>query len=144
MEFHRVKRERLPVPIIPLIDIMTILLIFFIVSSNFKEPRPVVPVDLPKVSKVPATELNDKRSVLAVSAEGKIGLEDVEVDPQDLAGHLKAFVKLNPNRKLELSIDEKCAFGTLVTVWEALTDSGIQLKDIPHRVRTDSEPQKKK
>lgn len=139
MEFHRVKRPRMVLPIIPLIDILTILLIFFIVSTTFKKPRPVIPVNLPQIKEVPTATLLDTRSVLSVSETGELALEEVPLHITQLSRHLKAFIKVNPNRKLELKIDEKCPFGTLVTVWEALTEVGIPLKEIPHRVRTSTE-----
>ena len=42
MEFHRVQRSRAQVPIVPMIDILFILLVFFIVSTTFKKPREVL------------------------------------------------------------------------------------------------------
>jgi len=47
-------------------DILAILLIFFIVTTTFKEPRPALEIDLPTVKDIPSTEITETRSVLAV------------------------------------------------------------------------------
>ena len=54
MEFHRVQRSRAQVPIVPMIDILFILLVFFIVSTTFKKPREVLQIELPTVKEIPS------------------------------------------------------------------------------------------
>ena len=139
MELYRPKRKAYNVPIVPLIDILAILLIFVIVTSTRKKTRPVVPIDLPTVKEVASTELTVERSILAITKEGEILLEGVEVPPGDLADYLKAFQTVNPNRKLELEADEGSSLGQLFTVWEALSEVGIELKEVPARIQMATE-----
>lgn len=135
MEFMPVKRKKMDIPIIPLIDILTILLIFFIVTTTFKEPKPVLNVEVPVATGVATSQSAEKRSTLTVTADGKIAIDAVQVLPGELDSYLEAFISVNPGRKLELKIDQACPFGTMVIVWESLTKAGIGLKDVPHRVR---------
>ena len=139
MELYRPKRKAYNVPIVPLIDILAILLIFVIVTSTRKKSRPVVPIDLPTVKEVASTELTAERSILAITKEGEILLEGVEVAPGELADYLKAFQTVNPNRKLELEADEGSSLGQLFTVWEALSEVGIELKEVPARIQMATE-----
>ena len=139
MELYRPKRKAYNVPIVPLIDILAILLIFVIVTSQRKKTRPVVPIDLPTVKEVATTELSVERSILAITKEGEILLEGVEVPSGDLADYLKAFQTVNPNRKLELEADEGSSLGQLFTVWEALSEVGIELKEVPARIQMATE-----
>lgn len=139
MELYRPKRKAYNVPIVPLIDILAILLIFVIVTSTRKKTRPVVPIDLPTVKEVATAELSVERSVLAITREGEILLEGVEVPEGELADYLKAFQTVNPGRKLELEADEGSSLGQLFTVWEALSEVGIELKEVPARIKVATE-----
>lgn len=139
MELYRPKRKAYNVPIVPLIDILAILLIFVIVTSTRKKTRPVVPIDLPTVREVASAELSAERSVLAITKEGEILLENVAVPEGELADYLKAFQTVNPGRKLELEADEGSSLGQLFTVWEALSEVGIQLKEVPARIKLATE-----
>ena len=136
MEFSRAQRKPVTVPIVSLIDILTILLIFFIVTTTFKEPKPVIEVEIPVVSgdSQITSQVKDKRSTLTVSASGEIFLDEVQVLSGELPNYLESFLKIYPDRKLALRIDEGCPLGTMVSVWEALTAAGFDLKDTPMRV----------
>jgi len=116
-------------------DILAILLIFFIVTTTFKEPRPALEIDLPTVKDIPSTEITETRSVLAVNAEGVITLDSVQVNPDELADYLKSFKNVNPNTKLELEADQAVSLNQLFQVWEALTKAEIEIKDVPARIK---------
>lgn len=135
MELYRPKRKAYNVPIVPLIDILAILLIFVIVTSTRKKDRPVVPIDLPTVKEVATTSLSVERSVIAISKEGEILLDGVGVPPGELADYLRAFQTVNPGRQLELEADEGSSLGQLFTVWEALSEVGLELKEVPARIK---------
>jgi len=141
MELYRPKRKAYNVPIVPLIDIMAILLIFVIVTSTHKTTRPVVPIDLPSVREVPSTELAAERSIIAITKEGEILLENVTVPEEELAEYLQAFQTVNPGRQLELEADEGSSLGHLFIVWEALSKVGIELKEVPARINVGQEEQ---
>ena len=139
MELYRPVRKAYNVPIIPLIDIMAILLIFVIVTSTRKKTRPVVPIDLPTVKEVATAELSVERSVLAITKEGDILLENISVPDGELGDYLKAFQTVNPGRQLELEADEGSSLGQLFAVWEALSEVGIELKEVPARIKVGAE-----
>ena len=67
MHFHRITRKRAEVPIVPMIDILFILLVFFIVSTTFKKPRNVLRIEIPTVREIPSDQVADARSVIAVA-----------------------------------------------------------------------------
>ncbi|MEM9080317.1 MAG: biopolymer transporter ExbD [Verrucomicrobiota bacterium] len=135
MEIYRPQRKPYNVPIVPLIDILAILLIFVIVTSTRKKPRPVVPIALPTVAEVPTEKVTQERSVLGLTKAGEILLEGVEVPEGQLAEFLRAFETVNPGRKLELEADEGATIGKLFEVWEGLSEVGIELKDVPARIK---------
>jgi biopolymer transport protein ExbD len=140
MEFHRPAPPTRQVPIVSLIDILFIVLIFFIVTSEFKEKREVLKIELPTVRDVPSQTVMDERSVLSIDQDGTIRLDDLTVpDLKLLEAYLVAFLKENPNRKLELEPDKEVSLEKLMGVWDALTRAGIEVKDVPARIQLPAE-----
>ncbi len=118
-----------------MIDILFILLVFFIVSTSFKQPRKVLEIDLPRAEEIPSKTVTDSRSVLAVDAEGNISLDALRVPEDLLGGYLAAFKSQNPGRKLELEADRRLPLEILLKVWEVLEAQGFSIKDVPARIR---------
>ena len=135
MHFHRPVRTRSQVPIVPMIDILFILLIFFIVSTQFKKPRNVLRIELPTVREVPSEKVTDSRSIISVDADGIITLDGLKVPEGLLESYLAAYQKQNPGRKLELEADRKLSLERLLAIWDSLIKAGIQIKDVPARIR---------
>jgi biopolymer transport protein ExbD len=135
MHFHRPARKRNEVPIVPMIDILFILLIFFIVSTQFKKPRNVLRIELPTVREVPSSKVTDARSVIAVDALGHITLDALNVPEGLLQSYLAAYQKQNPGRKLELEADRQLSLERLLGIWDSLIKAGIPITDVPARIR---------
>ena len=135
MHFHRIHRKRAEVPIVPMIDILFILLVFFIVSTTFKKPRNILRIELPTVREIPSDTVTDARSIIAVDALGNITLDTLAVPEGLLQSYLAAYQKQNPGRKLELEADKKLPLERLLQVWDALTQAGIEIKDVPARIK---------
>jgi biopolymer transport protein ExbD len=135
MHFHRHHRKRAEVPIVPMIDILFILLVFFIVSTTFKKPRDILRIQLPTVHEIPSDQVTDTRSIIAVDALGNITLDSLAVPEGLLESYLAAYQKQNPGRKLELEADRKLPLERLLGVWDSLTKAGIEIKDVPARIK---------
>ena len=135
MRFPRRPRKRIELTIIPMIDILLILLIFSIVTMSFKKPRDILRIELPTVREIPSDKIVAARSVIAVDALGNITLDSLAVPEGLLESYLTAYQKQNPGRKLELEADKKLPLERLLQVWDALTKAGIQIRDVPARVR---------
>jgi len=143
MEFHRQRRKALTVPIIPLVDILVTVLIFVIVTYDQKKvPRPSLTIDLPTIKEVSSNTVVEPRSVLAVDANGRVMIDDQAVVPGMLVQYLEAFQKANPGRKLELEADKAVNLEQLFEVWDALAEVGIEIKEVPARIRLPQEVSK--
>ncbi len=141
MHFHRISRKRAEVPIVPMIDILFILLVFFIVSTTFKKRRDILRIELPTVREVPSDQIADARSTIAVDALGNITLDSLAVPEGLLQSYLTAYQKQNPGRKLELEADKQLPLERLLMVWDALTKAGIPIKDVPARIKLPQQPE---
>lgn len=136
MYFERPIARPRQLPIVSLIDILFIVLIFFIVSSEFKKKREVLKIELPTVKEVESETIADARSVLSIDAEGDIRIDSLPVPNMAmLVGYLNAYQKENPGRKLELEADKDVSLEQLVAVWDALTKAGMDVKDVPARIQ---------
>jgi biopolymer transport protein ExbD len=135
MRFPRRPRKRVEVTIIPMIDILLIMLIFFIVTTTFKKPRDILRIELPTVREIPSDTVVAARSVIAVDAAGKVSLDSLAVPEGLLQSYLEAYQKQNPGRKLELEADKQLPLERLLQVWDALSKAGIKISDVPARIK---------
>jgi biopolymer transport protein ExbD len=130
MKFYT-KKRRNPVPVIlPLIDILAILLIFFIVTTTFKKPVPQLQINLPEsTAAVEAPAPKTEPLLLQVRSEEDILLDGEPVTVEALPERLRSAVLENPERALALQADREASFGLVVRILDALQEAGI--KNIP-------------
>ncbi len=116
--------------IINLVDILFILLLFFIATTTFrfaaKEPT-AVKLSLPEaktaeeVGKQKASQLR-----ITVAQDGAIYLNKERVGLPELEKALRDAKQKNPNLVLEFSADKSVSYGTVVAVVDAARGAGIR------------------
>jgi biopolymer transport protein ExbD len=124
-----VRKRRAPsIIIVSLVDILTILLIFFVVSTTFKKDQPEVQINLPE-SKTATNEPSElDHAIVTVDQNDEVKLDGKTVAVEDL----EIAVKNLPDTKrssLALQADKKASFGTIVKVMDALKLAGV--KNLP-------------
>ena len=144
MNFYQKKRRTPVLQIINMIDILIILLIFLVVSTTFKDPRKtktaaasarsVLNVAIPVSEAMNLGTDTAARVSLTVTKEEKCYLADVEIPLAQLSDSLRVFKESSPSSKLDLRIDEKVSFGSLIRIWDGLTKAGYKVGDVPARV----------
>ncbi len=131
--------RRRPVPMIPivsLIDIMVILLIFFIATTTFKKDKMQVKITLPESKSLGgASEAPTARVPITINQEQKIFLDGEPVELDKLAIAITSLKEAKPGMKLELEADTTAALGVLVKVWDALREAGFSINDVPARIQ---------
>lgn len=131
--------KRRPVPIIPivsLIDIMVILLIFFIATTTFRRQSQHLQINLPESKSLgTASPAGDTRLAISISRDKEIFLNGTPVEPESLAAALKELRAAKPGAKLELEADTDTPLGILIKVWDALRDAGYSIQEVPARIR---------
>jgi biopolymer transport protein ExbD len=74
------------VPITPLIDIVFLLLVFFMLVTKFLNPS--IDLSLPEST---TAQVNDEKSVtVAISADGRVAVDDIPVEWAELVGLLRS------------------------------------------------------
>ncbi len=123
MQF-RVKRYIKPViNIASLVDVLFLLLIFFMVTSAFVE-QPNIKLELPatrhsEVSKV-------ERTVLTLSRDGQIFLKEKPVDKQNLEKELRRLMLDTGDDVLVLKADKMVPYGDVVDIMDYAKGAGFK------------------
>jgi biopolymer transport protein ExbD len=124
-----VRKRRAPsIIIVSLVDILTILLIFFVVSTTFKRDQPEVQINLPdsKTSTKASSEL--EHAVVSVNETDEVRLDGQVIGVDELEAAVKNLPA--PRRSsLALQADKKASFGTIIKVMDALKLAGV--KNLP-------------
>src|ERR1700730_7030608 len=118
MKFAVKKRRAPSIIIVSLVDILTILLIFFVVSTTFKKDQPEVQINLPESKTAANAAAELEPAIVKVNENEKIQLERQVVS----ADELEISVRNLPSaRKLALALraDKKASFGTIIKVMDA-------------------------
>jgi biopolymer transport protein ExbD len=136
MKFITRKPVQPSVPIISLIDILAILLIFFIATTTFKRDEALVNVSLPKSTEMASSAEKLTRVTLAVTKDEQIALGEQTVTLETLAQALRDLKQRQPNLKLQLKADKEVELGLVVKVWDEARKAKIEISDVPLRILT--------
>ena len=112
--------------IVSLIDILAILLIFFIVTTTFKKSLPQLKIALPESKSAAAAETKEEPVMLEVKDENTLQLDGQPVTLDVLAVELRRVNEENPERGIALQADESVPFRLIVQIIDALRDAGIR------------------
>lgn len=126
MNFYTKRRRTPQVIIVSLIDIFAILLIFVLVSTNFRKAQPSVTIRLPESKATTVSQPKREPLVLTISKDSQLFMDDKVVAVENLAPLLKELVKRDPDTTLALNADKDAPFGTILKVLDGLKDSGIK------------------
>ena len=128
MQFARKARRQPIINIISLIDILVVLLIFYIATTVFKKSEPKLDIVVPSTTHATVAK-QTAPSVIYVTADSKMFLDDAPVEPEQLGDQLKAKIAADPNYKVAMKADTKAPFGIITKVLEAAHAAGIS--DLP-------------
>jgi len=123
MKFQRSKQEESTLGIAPLIDIVFLLLIFFMVTSHF-DVASGVHIKLPQVSKVMFDRQDNKVTVL-IDQSGQAYFEGKKVDMKTLGERLKELVQEKNTVQLILQADKETKHGAVVETMDVAKTAGV-------------------
>lgn len=130
--FNIPKHKRKPtINITSLIDVMFLLLIFFMVSSTFKDEQ-VIEISLPQAESSIQQEITSHEII--VDREGNIYFEQTAVGEDELREALRALLAADPDVTLVLRADKEADFGPVIRV----IDIARELKATNLVIPTDS------
>lgn len=128
MEFPPRRRARAPQEnVIPLINVVFLLLIFFLLAGTISEPD-LWPVDLPTAEELESAP--DEQAQLLLTAEGEIAFQDEPVARDDLGAVIAAYLREGGDPVVQVKADGRAEAGALLPVLEVLRRVGVQELDL--------------
>ena len=118
----RIKRSR--IEIVPLIDCMFLLLVFFVYSMmTLTQPRGI-PVDLPPA--VTAPLVREEFLTISVTDEDEIYLDKERVNLDELSARIAAARSADPSVRVFIKGDMDARHGVVVTVLDILRALSVE------------------
>lgn len=139
MEFHRRKRIYERLNIAPMIDVVLLLLIFFMLSAHFVM-QPGIKVSLPKSTTAGSEEEQDV--VVYMGARGQTVLDGRELTMAQLAEALQKRLADTDRRRVVVKPDASVPMGAVVQVMDAAKRAGAQDMVLSTQVAEPAEPVK--
>jgi len=125
----RVRRSTTPdvrLDLAPLIDVVFLLLTFFLFAMLLMVRADALDLQLPGVAQgTPATPTDPLRLTLTADGSLLLNAEPVEPDALPDAIRQRRADSGNPDQPILLAVDERCEAGRLIGVIDTLTGAGI-------------------
>lgn len=106
----------------PLIDVVFLLIIFFLVSTEFIQLTHQVRIELPQSTSGESSEKIFK-SVIELNAQGKIYFNGSMVPLDELGNSLKG---IDPSRPIQLRADKQAPYGQVIEILDLLQLMGFK------------------
>jgi len=128
MSFVSESRERIR-PVLPLaamVDVLFLLLIFFMTTSVFREQEAMLDVELPTAESAEPGDRVTTRIVITVTEDNRIYLGERVIPINELRTTLRQLAQEFPRETLIIRGDRDANFGLVVTVMDLAKEAGIR------------------
>ena len=116
-------RREPQIGIAPLIDMVFILLIFFLVTTSFVRETGIT---VNKPVAVSAQTLEKQSILVAITQRGTIHINERQVDLRSLGGMIRKALRRSPNRPVVIVADRKANTGRVVDVIDRCKLAGVK------------------
>jgi len=121
----KLERTLRTIDIAPLIDVVFLLLIFFMLTSSFIF-QPGIKVNLPRA--ITSEMLSEENAVISITAENLIYYRQKLVTIKELSSLLKGIA--SARLPVLIKSDRKASLGRIVVVWDICRQEGVQQVNI--------------
>lgn len=122
------------IPIVPMLDILTILLIFFIVHTEIKRQVSVLKLDVPQTHHLAGTQGDKDSILLEVGDDGSIAFNGRLIPAEQLTGAVRGLLQQNPQARIQVSAAGGASLARFVEVLDTLTAAGLEVEEVPVRI----------
>lgn len=120
-------QRRVTLDLSPLMDIVFLLLIFFLVTTTFL-PDAGMDLDLPESTTATASELTT--TVISVGEDGGVQLDGRTVSLDELQTAVRALPAAD-RQKITVRADSRVDYGVIVRIIDALRNAGVEGLSLP-------------
>ena len=115
--------EESEVNLMPMLDVVFIMLIFFIVTASFVKEAGI---EVNRPNAVTAERKEKGNILVAISADNQIWVNRRQVDPRALRANIERMHAENPHGAVVIQADEESKNGLLVQVMDAARLAGVK------------------
>jgi biopolymer transport protein ExbD len=124
-QWQQTPRKKARIEIIPMIDVMMFLLVFFVLISVNVIPALGIKTQQPNSSQAQNLKTPDKQVVVTLGREGLIQLDGQAVDLDRLVVAIKAKASASEQIAVVVNSDKGAEVQTLVDVMDAIKAAGL-------------------
>lgn len=110
--------------IIPMIDIIFFLLVFFMISTMTMVQQNTFKVGLPQASSA-QLDMNQHANI-TVMADGNIAFNKESLDKEQLIRRVQIELQRNPDLQVILNGDKDVNYGFVIEIFDALKQAGVK------------------
>ncbi|HWB59212.1 MAG TPA: biopolymer transporter ExbD [Chthoniobacteraceae bacterium] len=121
----RAKPETFGFQIAPMVDILLVLLVFFIVTWNFALTENELDVKIPNAQNAKSTDQYVGQVVVNVKSDGSFVFNRQAISPDALKGKLTDLAKLYPDQAVILRGDERVPYESIAQVLDICSSANI-------------------
>lgn len=122
------------IPIVPMLDILTILLIFFIVHTEFKRQVTVLKLDVPQTHHLAGTQGDRNSVLLELADDGSIAFNGKLIPAEQLIPAVRELVQQTPKARIQFSAAGGSSMARFVEILDTLTAAGLDVEQVPVRI----------
>ena len=130
-DFYNFEEENIQINILPMIDVIFVILSFFIVSSLYLVRLETIPVNLPNAET--ANQEKDTAIVITLNLDNKVFIDEKIIDISLFENLLRSKLKNNNNKKVVLRADKSIKYGRVISILDIMR----KIEDIKIGVSTE-------
>tara|TARA_B100001287_G_scaffold21510_1_gene15803 strand:- start:144 stop:545 length:402 start_codon:yes stop_codon:yes gene_type:complete len=117
-DFYNFEEENIQINILPMIDVIFVILSFFIVSSLYLVRLETIPVNLPNAET--ANQEKDTAIVITLNLDNKVFIDEKMIDISLFENQLRSKLKNNNNKKVVLRADKSIKYGKVISILDIM------------------------
>lgn len=124
MDFRQKRRTVRILNVTSLVDVMFILIIFFLLTTTFIE-QPNVKLELPRATHAERSNINPT-VLVSITSDGQVYVNAERVSKQQLELKLREGLQRVPDKSLVLRADKRVPYGAVVFVMDIAKQVGFK------------------
>ncbi len=121
--FKTTLKKKSTINIIPMIDVIFFLLVFFMLFTTFRTTPEGIEMQLPKA--VTATEQNTENFIVQIDSEGNYYYDDQSLELNQIISEAEVANNENTNLTIVISADRNTRYENVVSLMDGMRNVGI-------------------
>ena len=125
MKFHYKMPSPIGFQLAPMLDIVFLLLVFFIVTQTFEDDEPDLSINLPSAETPKPGENVSNEIIVNIRKDGTVVINRQHYTMPQLEDKLFSVTRLDKTMLVRIRVDEKAESGVVVHVMDACLKAGL-------------------